>query len=386
MLNAANVRGPSLPIVESILRVRPVSYAQKSLRARYSLARHANVSNMTRRRVLAAAAPIFASRAAPTVRLLRPKALHAGDTVGLITPSSYVSDPDRLALAERTARYFGLVPRLGKNVRKRNGYLGGTVEDRLEDLHAMFRAPEVKGVFAIRGGYGASQLLDRIDYDLIRANPKVFLGYSDITALHLAIQKRAGIVTFHGPVVLSRFTPFTQAFFRKALFETQPMGLVTNPPDSDPLRPAHVLRTVRPGVARGLLAGGNLTLISTTMGTPYEIETTGRLLFLEDVDEEPYSIDRMLTQLRLGGKLNSAAGLIFGECQDCRPREFHPSYESTLSVGEVVDDILGRLRIPVLSGLTIGHTEDQLTLPLGVMAQLDSGKGELIIEEPGVVA
>jgi len=317
---------------------------------------------------------------------LRPKALRAGDTVGLITPSSHVSDPDRLALAERTARYFELAPKFGKSVRKREGYLGGTVEDRVEDLHAMFRDPEVKAVFAIRGGYGASQLLDRIDYDLIRANPKIFLGYSDITALHLAIQKRAGLVTFHGPIVLSRFTPFTQTYFRKALFETEPMGRVTNPPDTDPLRPAHILRTVRPGSARGPLAGGNLTLISTTMGTPYEIETAGRILFLEDVDEEPYSIDRMLTQLRLAGKLDTAAGVIFGECQDCRPREFHPSYESTLSVGEVVDEILGRLRIPVLSGLTIGHTDDQLTLPLGLMAQLDATKGELIIEEAGVIA
>ena len=341
---------------------------------------------MTRRHLLAGAAAFSAFAAAPERKLIRPKALRPGDTVGLITPSSYVSDPDRLALAERTARYFGLVPKFGKNVRKREGYLGGSVDDRVEDLHAMFRDPEIKAVFAIRGGYGASQLLDRIDYDLIRANPKIFLGYSDITALHLAIQKRAGLVTFHGPIVLSRFTPFTQTYFRKALFETAPIGRVTNPPDSDPLRPAHVQRTVRPGIARGPLLGGNLTLISTTMGTPYEIETAGRILFLEDVDEEPYSIDRMLTQLRLAGKLDAAAGVIFGECQDCRPREFKQSFESTLSVGEVVDGILGRLRIPVLSGLTIGHTDDQLTLPLGVMAQLDADKGELVIEEAGVVA
>jgi muramoyltetrapeptide carboxypeptidase len=343
------------------------------------------ITGLTRRRFLGGVAALPAvAAAAPGPSLIRPKALRAGDVVGLITPSSYVSDPDRLALAERTARYFGLSPRFGKNVRKRDGYLGGTVEDRLEDLHDMFRDPEVKGVFAIRGGYGASQLLDRIDYDLIRAHPKVFLGYSDITALHLAIQKRAAMVTFHGPVTLSRFTPYTQTCFRKALFETAPLGRVTNPPDSDPLRPTHTLRTVRPGRARGPLIGGNLTLISTTMGTPYEIETAGRILFLEDVDEEPYSIDRMLTQLRLAGKLTAAAGVIFGECQDCRPREFKPSYESTLSLGEVVDQILGRLRAPVLSGLTIGHTDDQLTLPLGVTAELDASRGELVIEEAGV--
>ncbi|HUJ21805.1 MAG TPA: LD-carboxypeptidase [Bryobacteraceae bacterium] len=342
---------------------------------------------MTRRALLAGLGALAAagSSRASERSLIRPKALRAGDTVGLITPSSYVSDPDRLLLAERTARYFGLVPKFGKNVKQREGYLGGGIAERLDDLHAMFRDPEVKGVFAIRGGYGAAQLLDGIDYDLIRSHPKIFLGYSDITALHLAIHQRTGLVTFHGPITLSRFTPYTQTYFRKALFETEPIGTVRNPPDSDPLRPAHRLRTVRPGRARGRLIGGNLTLVSTTMGTPFEIDTAGRILFLEDVDEEPYSIDRMLTQLRLAGKLSAASGVIFGECQDCRPRDYKPSYESTLSVGEVVDEILGHLQSPVLSGLTIGHTEDQLTLPLGVMAALDASKGELTIEEAAVL-
>jgi muramoyltetrapeptide carboxypeptidase len=316
--------------------------------------------------------------------LIRPSVLRAGDTVGLITPSSYVSDPDRLALAERTVRYFGLKPKFGANVRSHAGYLGGAIEQRLDDLHEMFRNPEVKAVFAIRGGYGSEQLLDRIDYDLIRRNPKIFLGYSDITAMHLGIQKRAGLVTFHGPVAISRFTPYTQTYFRKALFETEPMGRVTNPPDSDPLRPAHTLRTVRPGTGRGPLIGGNLSLISTTMGTPFEIETRGRILFLEDIDEQPYSIDRMLTQLRLAGKFEGVAGVIFGECKDCRPRDYQPSFESTFSLGEVLDNILGKLNVPVLSGLTVGHTDDQLTLPLGVMATLDASKGELVIEEAGV--
>ncbi len=317
--------------------------------------------------------------------LLRPRALREGDTVGLITPATYVSDPDRLALAVRTVQYFGLRPKMGPNVGKRIGYLGGTDQERLDDLHAMFRDPEVKGVFAIRGGYGSEHLLDRIDYGLLRANPKVFLGYSDITALHLAIQKHANLVTFHGPVMISGFSEFTQKWFRPALFSTEPLGVLTNPPEANELRPAHVLRAVRPGKARGRLIGGNLTLMSATLGTPYEIDTRGRILFLEDVGEEPYGLDRMLTQLRLAGKLAAAAGIVFGECANCGPREFQPSYESTFSVGEVIDQILGKLDIPVLSGLTLGHTDDQLTLPLGVMAALDTAKGELIIEESGVV-
>ncbi len=317
-------------------------------------------------------------------KLLKPRALQPGDTVGLITPSSYVSDPDRLIAAERTIRYFGLKPKFGRNVRKRDGYLGGSIDERLDDLHSMFADPEVSAIFAIRGGYGAAQLLDRIDYGLIRKNPKIFLGYSDISALHLAIGKHAGIVTFHGPVALSDFTEYTQKHFRHALFETTPLGAVTNPPETNLLRPAHTLRPIRPGKARGALVGGNLTLISTTMGTPFEIDTRGRILLLEDVDEQPYSIDRMLTQLRLAGKFDGAAGIVFGECKDCRPRDYKPGFESTLSFGEVLDEILSKVQVPVLAGLTIGHTGDQLTLPLGVVATLDADKGELTIEEAGV--
>lgn len=338
---------------------------------------------MLRRTFLAGAGALLPL---PGAAPLRPRVLRPGDTVGLITPSTYVADPDRLLLAERTVRFFGLRMKRGRHVGRRTGYLGGSIQERLDDLHAMFADAEVRGVFCIRGGYGASQLLDGIDYPLIRRNPKIFLGYSDITALHLAIGKQTGLVTFHGPIVLSRFTEYTRRYFRKALFETEPLGVVTNPPDSDPLRPAHLLRTIRGGRARGPLTGGNLSLIAATMGTPYEIETRGRILFLEDVGEEPYAVDRMLTQLRLAGKLESAAGIVFGECPDCRPRDFRPSYESTFSLGEVLDHILGGLKIPVLSGMTLGHTDDQATLPLGVMATLDADKGELVIEEPATVS
>jgi muramoyltetrapeptide carboxypeptidase len=316
--------------------------------------------------------------------LTRPKALKAGDTIGLITPATHVPDPDRLALAERTIKYFGLRMKMGKNAGKRMNDYRTSIEERLDDLHAMFGDKTVDAVFAIRGGYGSMHLLDRIDYDLVRRNPKIFLGYSDITAMHLAINKHAKLVTFHGPITLSRFTDYTQKYFRKALFETQPIGTVTNPPESNELRPSHPLRTIRPGIATGPLIGGNLTLISNTMGTPYEIETRGKILFLEDVDEEPYSIDRMLTHLRLAGKFDSVAGVIFGECQDCRPKDYKPSSAIPYGLGEVLDNILGNLKVPVLYGLTIGHTDDQLTLPLGLTATLDASNRTLEIKEAGV--
>ncbi|MEJ7713396.1 MAG: LD-carboxypeptidase [Pyrinomonadaceae bacterium] len=248
----------------------------------------------------------------------------------------------------------------------------------------MFRDPDVRGVFCIRGGYGSAHLLDRVDYDLIRRNPKVFVGYSDITALHLAIHQHAGLVTFHGPIALAGFPEYTERHFRQALFDTAAPGKLSNPPEGETLRPEHTLRKIRGGTATGQIIGGNLTLITAALGTPYEIDTRGRILFLEEIDEEPYSIDRMLTQLRLAGKFRDAVGIVFGECEDCGPRDFKPSMVWPYALGEVLDNLLGELRLPVLSGLTIGHTADQLTLPLGVRATLDADAGTLELHESGV--
>jgi muramoyltetrapeptide carboxypeptidase len=317
--------------------------------------------------------------------LIRPRALRAGDTIGLITPATYVPDPDNLAQAERTLRFFGLRMKMGKHAGRRMGDYQRSIQERLDDLHEMFSDREVSAVFCIRGGYGSMHLLDKIDYDLIRRNPKIFLGYSDITVMHLAILKRSRLVTFHGPMMLAGFTGYTQSHFRRALFETKPLGVLTNPPDENQLRPAHPLRRVRGGQGTGELTGGNLTLISTTLGTPFEIETRGKILFLEDVDEEPHRVDRMLTQLRLAGKFEGVRGIIFGECANCRPSDYKPSSVSVYSLGEILDNIFGSLNVPVLSGLTIGHTSDQLTLPLGVQATLDADKGTLEIKEPAVV-
>ena len=324
--------------------------------------------------------------AQPANTVIHPKALRAGDTVALITPSTHVSDPDRLQMVSRTVEYFGLKAKFGRNVRKKWGYAGGSIDERLDDLHAAFSDPEVKAVLCIRGGYAAGQLLDRIDYPLIQRNPKIFIGYSDITAMHLAIHKLTGLVTFHGPVTTSSFTSYTQDCYKRALFGTRPLGPLTNPVEANALRPNHHLRTVHGGSSRGRLIGGNLSLICATMGTPYEIDTRGKILFIEDVDEQAYTIDRMFTQLRLAGKLQQAAGIVWGECSDCGPKDWKPSFtEGNFSVGEVVDNILGGLKMPVVSGLTIGHTADQLTLPLGVDATLDADAGTLTITEAACV-
>lgn len=313
--------------------------------------------------------------------MIRPKVLSKGDTVGVIASGTAVPDPDRILEAQQLLKYFNLKMKLGKYVNQGSGYKTRTIKERLANLHEMFSDPEVKAIFELRGGYGSIQLLDHINYDLIKQNPKIFFGFSDITALHLAIHKYTGLVTFHGPVLLSPFKGYTADYFRKAIFATTPLGELTNSVDEQNIKPRHPLRTITPGKAQGELIGGNLSLVISLMGTSYEIDTKGKILFLEDTDEPPYRIDRMLTQLRLAGKLSQAVGIIIGECNDCDSS----SYTWDHSLGEVLDNVLGDLNIPVLYGLTIGHTSEQLTLPIGVVAQLDADSGVINILTAGVI-
>lgn len=314
-------------------------------------------------------------------QMIRPKVLSKGDTVGVIASGTAVPDPDRILDAKQILEHFGLKMKLGQYVADGSGSKTRSVKERLTSLHDMFRDEEVKAIFEMRGGYGSPQLLDKIDYDLIRQNPKIYFGFSDITAMHLAIHKYAGLVTFHGPVLLSSFKKYTAEHFSKAIFETVPLGELTNSYDIQDIRPKHPLRMIRSGKATGTLIGGNLSLISNLMGTPYEIDTKGKILFLEETGEKTYRIDRMLTQLRLAGKLAEAAGIIVGECPDCNSS----GYTWDHSLGEVLDNLLGDLNIPVLYGLTIGHTSEQLTLPIGVEAELDAERGVLNVLEAGVV-
>ena len=312
--------------------------------------------------------------------MVKPKTLKAGDTVGLITPSSYVFDTWRIELAAaRLEASLGVKCKLGRFVKSRHGYMAGTEKERLEDLHAMFADTSVAGVFCLEGGYGTERLLSGIDYELVRRNPKVLLGYSDITGLHLAITKKAGLVTFHGPVATGSLPAWSLASLKKALFATEPIGELTNPPEDDPNWPAFPLHTVSPGKARGAITGGNLTLVSTTMGTPYEIETKGKILFLEDVGEAPYRVDRMLTQLKLAGKLQEAAGVVWGTCPECTPAR--SNFEVNLSMSDLLDEILGDLGKPVLAGLVFGHTKEKATIPMGVAAELDAGAKRVAIVE-----
>lgn len=304
----------------------------------------------------------------------KPRRLRPGATLGVIAPAGPGS-PEQAAAGLAWLEQAGFRIKQGATVSQELGYLAGPDALRAADLNAMFADPAVDGIICLRGGYGTMRLLELLDYDLIRQNPKVFVGYSDITALHTSIGQRAGLVTFHGPMVASdlgkEVSPYTWEYFLQAVTAPAPLGLLVNPP----LAPAPEF--IVPGTAAGPLAGGNLSLLAATLGTPYELDTTGKILCLEDVGEAPYRIDRLLTQLSLAGKLQAAAGIVFDVCADCEAEAKPPSF----TVAEVLAERLGNLGKPVLINLHFGHTADKATLPLGVNATLRTEDGGLVITE-----
>ena len=309
-----------------------------------------------------------------------PSLLRAGDRVAVIATSG-PCDIERLACGVQVIKDMGLVPEVMESCYLRHGYLAGVDDVRLRDLHMAFADPCVKGVFVARGGYGAGRLLSMLDYDLIRYNPKVFVGYSDVTALHIAITQRCGFITFHGPMPAADFGRGVEAFTLGSLKSMvfSPLGgagaklrqkdgpieavlkwndyrssLPINPPG----RP---LFTIVPGYATGPLTGGNLSLLAASIGTPYELDTRGRILFIEETGEDPYRIDRMLLQLKQAGKLSDAGGIILGD--------FGPQTLESLHI--CINELIVPEKKPTLAGLAFGHTSPNLTLPVGGIVELD---------------
>lgn len=350
-------------------------------------------SKITRRRFLgevsaigtaAALSPAAVVGKNQSRKTIKPPALKKGDTVGLVSPASAVFEPQTIREGRETLSNLGYRVKFGKNISRRYGYLAGRDEERVDDLHDMFRDKEVKAIFALRGGYGSMRLLQNLDYDLIRNNPKILLGYSDITSLHLAIHSMTGLVTFHGPVAISSFTDYTQEYFYKIVSSTTPIGEVEHPKLGSALSPTAHFFTIKEGIARGQLIGGNLTLMTALLGTPYEFDTTDKILFIEEVGEEPYSIDRMLTQLSLAGKFDNVAGIFIDRCKKCGPSDYKPAFLNTFSVEEVFIDRLSHLKIPVVFGFSIGHIADKPTLPLGIEVTLDATNHTLVFEESAI--
>jgi len=316
------------------------------------------------------------------IEIIKPNRLKKGDKVGVIAPASNASTPEEIAKAKEIIEYFGLVPVFGTNLMDGDGYKTRSVRGRLRDLHQMFEDRSISAVFCIRGGYGSASLLDGINYELIRANPKIFLGYSDITALHIGIFQNTGLVTFHGPVMLSSFSDFTERSFRRVLFDNHSIGVLGNPA-TEKRRNNNSVYTIKSGKANGRLIGGNLSLISSLMGTANEIDTKNSILFIEDVGEQPYSLHRMMTQLKQSGKLDDANGIIIGKCEDCQPSGSQNSLWD-YSEMEAYLDIFRDYKKPVFYGLLIGHTREQLTIPIGLGVEMDADLGVINIMESAV--
>ncbi len=304
----------------------------------------------------------------------RPRRLHEGDLVAIVAPASPWEKRSELIRAVTGLESWGLRVRLGEHLDDRHGYLAGRDADRAADLHAAFADPEVRAVFALQGGYGSGRLVPLLDPHVFAANPKAFCGYSDITTLHLAVERYGGFVSFYSNgasgLGAREVTDFSRASLRRAIFSDEPYGPIAPDPD-DPF-----VRRITGGRATGRLAGGCAGLLTGSIGTPIEVDTRGRILVLEEIVLDTDDLDWILTHLRNSGKLAGAAGIVVGDIATKRA-----GYLTELSSEDVVEELLAPLGVPVLMGLPIGHGKHHHTVPLGALATLDADAGTLVVEE-----
>ncbi len=308
-----------------------------------------------------------------------PKPLKAGATIGLIQPSGSISEKAFVkALANIESMGFKVYHQ--PEMPRKNGYLGGTDQQKADELHHMFSNPDVDAIWCVRGGYGTQRLLHLLDYKLIANNPKPFIGFSDITALLNTISQATDLVTYHGLMGVSEFSTFDRDIFQKMVME-QNHSITLSPlqkhiESNDEAFHPYV---VNEGTALGKLAGGNLALLASAIGTPYDINCDEKILLIEEVGEAPYRIDRMLTQLLRAGKFDKVAGIALGIFKGCHPTDHDWKEENSFSVKEVIMDRLSSLKIPIMYGLPFGHIAENATLPIGAKAKLDTKKKELSI-------
>lgn len=334
---------------------------------------------------IAALTPITVSQRAQanSTSILKPPRLQAGDTVGIISPAGATFRQEDLDIVTDAVQALGLVPQTAPHVLDRYGYLAGPDRDRAADVNEFFADPDIKALLPIRGDWGSARILPYLDYDTIRQNPKIIVGFSDLTALLLGITAQTGLVTFHGPNGLTAWRPNQTAPFRQILFAGEALTFENIPAaeDSDRLMQVRFrVNTITPGQAQGRLYGGNLSVLSGIVGSPYLPDLTGAILFLEDVGEAVYRIDRMLTQLKLAGILDNLAGFIFGQCTNCGPSNGY----GALTLEDVLQDHIAPLGIPAWSNALIGHVEPILTLPLGVEVAIDANAGKITMLDAAI--
>lgn len=306
---------------------------------------------------------------------IKPALLKAGDTVAVSSPAGAVWDENQIITFTNILKGFGFNVIHGKTLKEKYGYFAGTDELRANEINELFADKNIKGIFCMKGGWGCARILDKLNYDLIKKNPKVLIGFSDITALLLAITTKTGLITFHGPVGNSGWNDFTKSVFTSVVMEKKKFDFPFNPFNEE--KPV----TINAGKASGELAGGNLTVLSALIGSGYLPDWNNKILFLEEAKEEPYSIDRMLTQLKLSGVLDSIKGFVFGKCAKCLAEE----PEKAFTFNEVLIQHIKPLGIPAFYGAMIGHIENKLTVPLGINATIEADGGYIQLNENAVV-
>ncbi len=324
-----------------------------------------------------------ASSVTETKTVLKPRRLKKGNTIGLISPASNTGEDEGIRFASEVVESLGFKVRYGEHLFARNQYLAGTDKERADDVNRMFANDDIDAIFCLRGGYGTPRILPYLDYEVIGANPKVIMGYSDITGLLTAIHKKTGLIGFHGQTPSQTYSDYSLSEYKKVMMNPTSNTFIGAAPPFEggegKVEKENRLTQITGGKARGRLIGGNLTLITTLIGTAFEPEFRDRLLFLEDVGEAPYRIDRMLTQLLLAGKLQQVAGIAFGKFTEAKDSG------NTFSIEEVLHDRCGELGIPVMRGFMFGHVKDQTVMPIGIEAELDADKGTLQLLEAAVI-
>ena len=346
---------------------------------------------MNRRRFVQSlgAAAVAAQLPSPTLHAaapaaVKPKRLAAGDTVALVSPASATFNSIDLQIATESLEALGFKVRAGEHMMERHGNLAGADKARAEDINKAFADRSVQAVHAIRGGWGSARLLPHLDFDTIRRNPKVMIGYSDITALLLSIHARTGLVTFHGPIGMGRWDTWSLDYYKRVLFNAEAVTYSNKQGlsgDRNSLTQVEFRTlTITPGKARGRLLGGNLSVLTAILGSPYVPDWDGAILFLEDVGEDLYRVDRMMTHLKIAGVLARLKGFVFGGCSECGPGEGY----GALTLEEILRDHVKPLGIPAWQGAMIGHSQPQWTLPVGAEVEIDAAAGTIVLQEPAV--
>lgn len=316
--------------------------------------------------------------------IIKPCKLNLGDRVAIIAPSSPTTE-EAVEKGGKMIRAMGLEPVMYPTCYTKHGHFSAPDDIRAKDVNDAFADKSIKGIICLRGGYGTPRLLNLLDYEMIKANPKIFIGYSDITGLHIAFNKICRMVTYHGFMAVSniykkkgdrfKFNPYTFNSIKKNLFTNETVGLVENPPNE-------IMGSLYGGKAEGELIGGNLSLLVATLGSAYEIDTRGKILFMEDVGEAVYKVDRMLTSLALAGKFEDCSGIILGTWINCNPEE--KDYGGTdLPLEEVFREILLTYKKPIITNFRAGHNNPQPVLAFGTKVIMDADKKEIVFTESG---